>query len=169
MYWETLIDTTDFCVRRSGRYLVTELLAPHRVISTSACNGGQRENIRFLLNHQSCEGSGHHDRAVCLMKMGLEKYHQSVCEEAGIPADVTASMGTAANMNYAVIRQAGSDDISVTAIVTAGVQGNAACAGDPATWAETPQEPSTAALQNGTINIELLLSCPSPKVRCRER
>ena len=155
-----MIDSAEFCVRRSGRFLVTELRAPYRVISTSACNGGQSENIRFLINHQSCEGSGHHDRALCLIKMGLEKYHQSICDELGIPADATASMGTAANMNYAVIRQCGNDDISVTAIVTAGVQGNAACAGDPATWAETPQEPSEAGLQNGTINIELLLSCP---------
>ena len=160
MYWETLVDNADFCVRRSGRYLVTELRTPHRVISTSVCNGGQSEKIRFLVNHQSCEGSGHHDRAACLIKMGLENYHRSICHDLDLPVEETASMGTAANMNYAVIRQCGSDDISVTAIVTAGVQGNAACAGDPATWAETPREPSEAVLQNGTINIELLLSCP---------
>src|SRR5271166_6096830 len=160
MHWQTLIDSDLFSVRRSGRYLVTELLVPHRVISTSVCNGGQSEQIRYLLNHQSCEGSGHHDRAACLIKLGLENYHHLICDELGLPSESTASMGTAANMNYATVVQKGDDDISVTAIVTAGVQGNAACAGDPTSWAETPEPAPTQELQAGTINIEVLLSCP---------
>ncbi len=43
MHWETLLESADFRLRRSGRFLVTELLTPHRVLSTSACNGGQSE------------------------------------------------------------------------------------------------------------------------------
>ncbi len=75
MLWETLIESAAFWLRRSGRFLVTELLTPHRVLSTSACNGGQSETIRYLVNHQSCEGSGHHERHACMTKLGPEEYH----------------------------------------------------------------------------------------------
>ncbi len=159
MQWETLTANSAFRLRRSGRFLVTDLLRPHRVLSTSVCNGGQSENIRYLLNHQSCEGSGHHERGASMVKMGLEKYHHSVCEELGLPPEEVASMGTAANMNYATVIERGDEEIFVTAIVTAGVQGNAACAGDPATWRE-PVERDFPAPHHGTINTEVILSCP---------
>jgi len=68
-------------------------------------------------------------------------------------------MGTAANMNYATVVQRGDEDVTVTAIVTAGVQGNAACAGDPTTWRETPDGCRETTLQSGTINTQLLLDC----------
>lgn len=160
MNWETLLESAAFCVRRSGRFLVTELLAPHRVLSTSACNGGQSESLRYLVNHQSCEGSSHHERGACMTKLGPEKYHRSVCEELGLPAESTATMGTAANMNYATVVERGDDDVCVTAMVTAGVQGNASCAGDPATWREAPEGRATPVLQTGTINVKILLHCP---------
>jgi adenosylcobinamide amidohydrolase len=160
MVWETLIENAAFRVRRSGRYVVTELLTPHRVISTSACNGGQSETIRYLVNHQSCEGSGHHERGACMTRLGPERYHGSVCAELGLPPESVASMGTAANMNYATIVKRGDDDVAVTAMVTAGVQGNASCAGDPATWREAPEGHTASVPQTGTINIEVLISCP---------
>ncbi len=159
MHWETLIETAGFCLRRSGRYLVTELLVPHRVLSTSACHGGQSEGIRYLVNHQSCEGSAHHERHNCLSELGMERYHHALCREFGLPAETVASMGTAANMNYATVLQRGDDEVTVTSIVTAGVQGNAACAGDPTTWRETPERESQTALSGGTINIQVLLNC----------
>ena len=156
MHWETLLESTAFSVRRSGRFLLTELLVPHRVLSTSACNGGQSKNIRYLVNHQSCEASSHHARAAYMGGLGQQNYHHAVCEELGLAAELVASMGTAASMNYASIQQRGDDQLLVAAIVTAGVHGNAACAGDAATW----REPTVAVMQAGTINVELLLSCP---------
>jgi adenosylcobinamide amidohydrolase len=160
LQWETLIENNAFCLRRSGRFLVTILLRPHRVLSTSVCNGGQSDHIQYLLNHQSCEGSGHHERAACMIKLGLENYHHSVCEELGLPPERVVSMGTAANMNYATVIERGDDEIFVTAIVTAGVQGNAACAGDPATWREPVERNAPIPAQYGTINVEVILSCP---------
>src|SRR5580704_12185595 len=100
MHWESLLARPDFHLRRSGRYLVTELLTPHRVLSTSACNGGQSEAVRYLVNHQSCEGSAHHERHACMARLGLEQYHHAVCQELELPPESVASMGTAANMNY---------------------------------------------------------------------
>jgi adenosylcobinamide amidohydrolase len=159
MHWETLLENAQFCLRRSGRFLVTELLCPHRVLSTSACNGGEADGICYLVNHQSCEGSAHHERHVVMTELGQERYHHLVCDDLGLDPACVATMGTAANMNYATVVQRGDDGVTVTAVVTAGVQGNAACAGDPTTWRETPEGCRETTLQSGTINAQVLLDC----------
>ena len=60
--WETLAQKPGFVLRRSGRFIVTDLLTPHDVLSTSVRNGGYNQGARYLLNHQSCEGADHHVR-----------------------------------------------------------------------------------------------------------
>src|SRR5437868_10520545 len=122
MEWELLAGGATYQVRRSGRFVLAELAEPHRVISTSVGNGGQRDDLRFLLNHQSCEGSGHAERHTYILASGQEAYHDAVCAEAGVPSECTASMGTAANMNYVAIVSDTDDDVEVTAVVTGGVQ-----------------------------------------------
>jgi adenosylcobinamide amidohydrolase len=92
--------------------------------------------------------------------MGLEGYHSAVCREIGIDAQLAASMGTAANMNYAAIREQQDGNLRVTAVVTAGVQGNAACAGDAAGWRETERGWDKIPPAGGTINTMLFLSHP---------
>src|SRR5262249_47668495 len=67
-------------------------------------------------------------------------------------------MGTAANMSYAAKVQVSDGDLGVAAIVTAGVQGNAACAGDPAAWRETEKGWEKAVPLDGTINTILLIN-----------
>lgn len=160
MHWEVLRSTNDHQLRRYGRFLVAELMRPHRIISTSRKNGGQRDDLRYLVNHQSCEGKDHKERQTFMMEMGLEQYHDSVCSEIGIDPSTAALMGTAANMNYASVVEHKANDVSVTAIVTAGVQGNAACAGDPTTWRETQNGWEKVAPYSGTINTILLLNQP---------
>jgi adenosylcobinamide hydrolase len=145
---------------RSGRFLIAELHGPHRVLSTSVRNGGQREGIRYLVNHQSCEGADHRERHLYMSEMGQEGYHDEVCRELGLNCEVTAIMGTAANMNYACVVERRDRDLHVTAVVTAGVQGNAACAGDPAAWRETEGGWEKIAPLAGTINTMLLLNMP---------
>ncbi len=60
-------------------------------------------------------------------------------------------------MNYAAIATQEDRGVEVTAVVTAGVQGNAACAGDPAGWRE-----GEAGWEKigGTINTLLLINRP---------
>src|SRR5262245_8370378 len=101
MPWEVLSSQPAVTIRRRGRFLVADLLTPHGVLSTSVRNGGVTDFLRHLVNHQSCEGSGHEQRAAFLH--GQEAYHDIVCAEIEVPANVTAVMGTAANMNYAAI------------------------------------------------------------------
>src|SRR5882672_11400048 len=143
--WETLARLQHAVVRRRGRFIVVDLSAPHRTLSTSTRNGGQSDEVRHLVNHQSCEATGHDTRFEYITGQGMEAYHAAVCKEVGLSPDNTAVMGTAANMNYA-------------AIVTAGVESNATCAGDPAVWHETPD--GFVKLPAGTINTMVLSNTP---------
>jgi adenosylcobinamide amidohydrolase len=159
MTGETLREAREFRLVRNGRFVVAELLMPHRVLSTSARNGGQQEGLRWLVNHQSCEGTDHRERHALIM--GDAEYHDSACGEIGINPTLAAMMQTAANMNYAAVTAASDLDVTVTVVVTAGVHGNAACAGDPASWRETNTgwEKATAVTPvTGTINTMLLVN-----------
>jgi adenosylcobinamide hydrolase len=158
MNWEVLSRFSFAVVRRCGRFVAVDLTTPHRTISTSARNGGQTEHVRHLINHQSCEGSGHAAVFEFILKRGEEAYHDAVCAQIGLAADNCAVMGTAANMNYATVVTRAYADIEASAVVTAGVQTNATCAGDPAAWCETNAGFGEAT--NGTINIILLLNAP---------
>ena len=103
MHWEVLSTTPSASIRRAGRFLVVDLHVPHCTLSTSARNGGQTEHLRHLINHQSCEGSGHETRFKAIHEQGQDGYHDAVCAELGIQSRESAVMGTAANMNYAVV------------------------------------------------------------------
>jgi adenosylcobinamide amidohydrolase len=160
MTWETLLSLSTASVRRSGRFVVASLSEPHLTITTSVKNGGQTDQVRYLVNHQSCEGAGHDNRFHFITDKGQAAYHDSVCEELALPPAETAVMGTAANMNYVAMATEADVDLQVTAIITAGVQTNATCAGDPANWRETPEGISKVAAIAGTINTMLLLNQP---------
>lgn len=156
---EVLHENARFRLSRRGRFLVAELLVGHRVLSTCPRNGGQREDIRYLVNHQSCEASSHRDRLQRIHDLGFSEYHDVTCREIDLPPRETVVMGTAANMNYASVITRTDVDVSVTAVVTAGVQGNATCAGDPAAWREAHGAWEKVAVA-GTINTMLLVSHP---------
>jgi len=159
MTWEVLAETPSFVLRRSGRFLVVDLLGAHDVLSTSVRNGGQVETVRHLVNHQSCEGAAHLARHR-VITADLERYHDEVCSEVSVPPEATAMMGTAANMNYAARVDTADRDVTITAVVTAGVEGNATCAGDPAGWRETGAGVEKVPAYDGTINIMVLSSTP---------
>jgi adenosylcobinamide amidohydrolase len=160
MNWELLLDRQSFELRRAGRFVIVHLREPHVVLSTSARNGGLATNLRWLVNHQSCEGTAHLDRHKVITDAGIEGYHDDVCREIGLPDGETAIMGTAANMNYVALATEADDDVEVTAAVTAGVEGNATTAGEPATWRETPEGLQKVPAYAGTINTILLINRP---------
>lgn len=149
-----------YTARRGGRYFIVELTRPHRVLATCPVNGGIREDLRFLVNHQSCEGAAHAARAAHLKLIGPEGAHREVCDELGLPATETATMGTAANVEYTALASEKYEDIEVTVFATAGVYGNAASAGDPALWHETAEGWKRAFDPSGTINLIVLCSAP---------
>jgi adenosylcobinamide amidohydrolase len=160
MHWEILLQQTSLEVRRSGRFVLADLHEPHAVLSTSVRNGGQADHVRHLLNHQSCEGTAHVERHRVMTENGLDAYHEKVCAEVALPPDCTAVMGTAANMNYVALMTEVDEELSVTAVVTAGVEGNATTAGEPATWRESHAGMQKVPAYAGTINTILLINRP---------
>jgi len=150
----------SFLVRRSGRFLVADLLVPHLALSTCPVNGGQSERVRFVVNHQSCEGADHSERQEVMTAAGSEGYHHQVCGELGLAPETVAMMGTAANMNYAAHQRASFAGLIVDAIVTAGVHGNATRAADPASWVETADGWKKKPMFSGTINTMLFINRP---------
>lgn len=160
MQWEVLLERETAVIRRAGRFIVVDLQVPHRALSTSVKNGGQTEHLRHLINHQSCEGKGHAERSRLIREQGQEAYHDAICAEIAVPPDESATMGTAANMSYAALVSERDEALEVTAVVTAGVQTNATCAGDPASWRETPDGIVGIAATAGTINTILLVNQP---------
>ena len=157
---EIICQGNGFVVRRVSRFLLGELQAPHRVLSTSIHGGGQSESIQYVINHQSCEVAGHAARQVLLSELGQIGYHNQVCKELGLPPDEVALMGTAANMRYAVHRNERYEELAVDAVVTAGVEGNAVRAGDEAHWVETESGWKKIFPYSGTINIMLFFNWP---------
>jgi adenosylcobinamide amidohydrolase len=160
MHWEILLQQASLEVRRSGRFVLADLHEPHAVLSTSLRNGGQTDHVRHLLNHQSCEGTAHVERHRVMTEDGLDAYHEKVCAEVALPPEFTAVMGTAANMNYVSLATEVDEELSVTAVVTAGVEGNATTAGEPATWRESQAGMQKVPAYAGTINTMLLINRP---------
>lgn len=157
-----------FTTFRRGRFVVVELDGPHRIVTTSSFVGGINEEIRHLVNHQSCEGSGHNERFLKITEAGPEAYHRSVCGELLLQPDLTAVMGTAANMIYAAHQTATFEDFRVDAIVTGGVEGNAATSGDPSQWVETPEGWTKVPPVAGTINTIVVVNQPlKPEAQIR--
>lgn len=144
-----------------GKMISVRFLAPHRVISTCRVHGGLRDELDGVFNHQSCEPAAHMQKNLNSIVAEPERYHQRPCEQHGV-AELSASLGTAANMNHAAIATRSFRDLSVTAICTGGVEDNAGRASDPASvWkSEEELEPldKTGAEPPGTINMILLIN-----------
>ncbi|MDR1050790.1 MAG: adenosylcobinamide amidohydrolase [Deltaproteobacteria bacterium] len=123
---------------RGERIIYARFLAPRLVLSTCRINGGLRGDLKFVANHQSCESVGHETPDTLLAVSDPAGYHERVCGRHGLDPGGTVLLGTAANMRLAVVKEIGFRDLSVMAVVTGGVEGNAGRAGDPAGIFEGP-------------------------------
>jgi len=149
-------------VHREEKIIYARFLAPHRVISTCQAAGGLRDDLGYLYNHQSSEPSGHHHPAHSIAASDPIAYRDLVCNRYQLPSDQCATLGTAANMRYAVTEEAKFRDLVVVAVCTGGVEGNAGRVGDPATVYEhdgiyeriAGEEP----VLHGTINTMLFIN-----------
>jgi adenosylcobinamide amidohydrolase len=152
-------DTPTFTATRNGRYFVVDLKTPHRVVSTSAVTGGQSETVKHLVNHQSMEAAGDMVRHDTIVKLSDEEYHAMVAKALGLPPAQMAMMGTAANINYLAHVSREFRELRVDAFVTAGVEGNATRAGDPASWYESNGTVEHVPY-HGTINTIVVVNRP---------
>lgn len=149
-------------VHREEKIVYARFLVPHRVISTCQVAGGLRDDLDYLYNHQSSEPAGHHPASHSVAVFDPVAYRENVCGHHKLPHERCATLGTAANMRNAVTKEVRFRDLTVVAVCTGGVEGNAGRAGDPATVYEydgtyeriSDEEP----VFHGTINTMLFIN-----------
>jgi adenosylcobinamide amidohydrolase len=140
-------------VHRYHKSIVIEFGSKKRkVLSTSALNGGLRNDLTAVYNNDVNVGAG---MAITLKAPTLEEHMVILCKELGIDPEKTAGLGTAAYMENVSIKSSSYKDITVTAIVTGGVEVNGGRVGDPASWDELANYNILTEPRAGTINIIL--------------
>lgn len=137
------------------RHISALFSAPHDALSSCRVFGGSRGDLECLCNHQICEPVGHMGQIDESAATGPAAYLGRITREFGLPQR-TALLTTAANVQCAGRALEEYSSYKALAIATAGVDGNAARAGDPASYAET--EAGIVILPPGTINIMLFFN-----------
>ena len=152
-------------IHRRNKIVIADFLEPHHVISTCRVNGGLRKDLAVLFNHQSCEPCNHTRQTRWIIDQSPQDYLKTICHRYDLDTTRCASLGTAANMNYAVIEEMLFRNLTVVAVCTGGVEANAGRAGDPASYFETDgrftatNDPDINPL-SGTINIMVFINRP---------
>jgi len=122
------------------------------VLSTCAANGGYRENLSDVYNYDS----SHNQTMYSEMKAAtLEEHMNVITREVGLNPDTATGMCTAAQMKNVSIKELSYDEVTVTAIVTGGININGGRVGDEASWQEKGDR--IISLIHGTINIILVI------------
>ncbi len=149
-------------IHRGNKIVYAKFLTPHRTFSTCKVNGGLREDLNYLLNHQLCEPNKHYRKTLNLAISQPADYLATMCDKEDLPPAQSACLSTATNMNHAIIESKKYRDIDVIAVTTAGVETNAARAADPASYYEIDGRfemvDGKDDVSEGTINIMVFLN-----------
>lgn len=128
------------------------------VLSTAASKGGFQKNLKVLFNYDCC----HDGTQECQMKADtLQEHMEILAKEFGLDPQYAAGGSTAVPMYCLAVETETSGEIQVTAVVTAGLQGNGGRVTDPASYEEKDGE--FVMLPNGTIHIYLLIDAKLPE------
>jgi len=147
----TKLSTGDSLFNCAGHHVLL-LSGTRKVLSTSPLNGGYRETIKAIFNYDENTVPGE----LCELKAPTyEEHMRMIVKELGLNPQKTTGLSTAASMDKAAIQRVAFEDISVTAIVTGGVEKNGGRAGDPASFHERGEK--IESLLMGTINIVLVI------------
>lgn len=126
-----------------------------KILSTSLYNGGYHDDYTAVYNYDAKQGAG----MPCEMLADTYVEHMRlVSKRLALDPDKVSGMGTAASMENAVVEALSFKELTVTAIVTGGIETNGGRAGDPADYYKPMPKP-----KYGTINIMLLLDCDMPE------
>ena len=163
MLIDTFYDGVE--IHREDKIIFACFLRPHAVLSTCRAAGGLRSDLQYLYNHQSCEPAGHCHRLPPIAYCDPIEYRRSICNQHNLPAEHCATLGTAANMNNVCIADHSFRDLTVAAVCSGGVEGNAGRVGDPASVTETANgfeklPTATVVPGPGTINTLLFIGRP---------
>ena len=141
-------------VHQYKRCLVVPFEGRRKVMSTSMHNGGYREDLTAIYNHDVNPGPG----ATCTYCMpGQEEVRKRfIIDELGLDFETVAYMATIVSMDSAAIKSETYDELTVTAIATASLEVNGGRVGEAATCYEKRGE--SISLKPGTINIMVFVN-----------
>ena len=130
---------------------------PRKVISTAIVNGGYREDLTAVFNNDCNPGAG---MACTLRAPTYQEHIKLITEDIGLDPVTTVGMETAASMQNVAIHTACYETLTVTAIVTGGIEVNGGRVGDPADYFQSIDKSSVE--KPGTINIILVIDADLP-------
>ncbi|GAB6285777.1 MAG: adenosylcobinamide amidohydrolase [Methanoregula sp.] len=143
-------------VERSDDAVVIQFPGRRNVLSTSWMNGGYREDLEVVFNHQisleACDTCHAVDGSV-------QQYLNAVARNLGLDPETATGLITRAEMKNTAIVKESFRDLTVTAIVTAGIDKNGGRAGDPASFYENGESVEPV---GGTINTIILINADLP-------
>lgn len=135
-----------------NKSIVVYFKGARKILSTSLYNGGYHEDFTAIYNHDAKQGAG----MPCEMLADTyEEHMRLVSERLALNPDKVSGMGTAASMENAVVETMNYKELTVSAIVTGGIETNGGRVGDPANYYKPKSKPP----KYGTINIMLILDC----------
>lgn len=142
-------------VYRYEKSIVMYFQGKRKVLSTSVFNGGYREDLQAVFNHDGTRGAG---MSCEMLASTYDEHMKIVARRIGLEPNFVTGMGTAASMENVSIHTMSYEDLRVTALVTGGIEINGGRVGDPATHYKPLEKPDKL----GTINIMLLLDADMP-------
>lgn len=138
-------------VHRYKKAIVIGFTGRRRVLSTAPHNGGYRENLTAVFNQDGTVGAG----IACTLRAPSYGEHMAlVAKEIGLDPETACGISTAAQMENVSVKSVTYREVTVTAIVTGGIETNGGRVGDPAEWHEIGGS-SVHTMKLGTINIML--------------
>lgn len=138
---------------RTAASLILHFSGRRKVLSNSPLNGGYREDLTHVFNHDCLYGT---DGFVRMKGATYREHMLHTVKEIGLDPLSAAGLETAAQMKNAVTISLSGGGVCVTAVTTAGVDHNAVRAGDTASWEEKSDVPVPH--PPGTINTILCIS-----------
>ena len=147
--------STGDSVYRYEKSIVIFFKGKRKVLSTSVYNGGYREDITAVFNKDGTRGAG---MACELLAPTYDEHMRIIARSIGLDPDLTTGMGTAASMENVSIKHLSYEDLTVTAIVTGGIEVNGGRVGDPSEY----YKPIEKKGKLGTINIFLIIDADLP-------
>lgn len=136
--------------RRKGNGIIVRFNGKRSLLATSAFHGGYRKDCTAIFNYDGTCGMPKRYR---MLADTYEEHMRLVSERLGLDPTQVVGMDTAAQMDNVAIVERTYRTLTVTAIVTAGIEENGGRAGDVADY----YEPDYTAHYHGTINIMLLI------------
>ena len=129
-----------------------------KILSTSLYNGGYHDDYVAVYNYDAKQGAG----MPCEMLADTYVEHMRlVSKRLALDPDKVSGMGTAASMENAVVETMSFKELTVTAIVTGGIETNGGAILSSGTVIDDKPQPKP--VKYGTINIMLLLDCDMPE------